>query len=193
MTPITEHQRPHGRGKVPEGTCLVVGNAVYYSGRFLASKPLEYRSKVHHEQVCTYVTRLSWTLLILNNDPLCCGLKLHKKIILKSKPFLHLSECLVLKSMPFLHLSGCLALHAEKTIPSFTHHLLCDPVPTTLVECYGRLSQMFCALSDLFYLLVAPTKGCAALSRQVFAQIAEPPKVQNQWQPLEPPLTDILG
>src|SRR6516164_1608398 len=52
ITAFAEHMRPHRRGKIPEWASVLTKIAVHLSGRFPASKPLENRSEVHHDEVC---------------------------------------------------------------------------------------------------------------------------------------------
>src|SRR5262245_25235455 len=59
ITAFAEHMRPHRRGKKPEWTGFPTKIAVHLSGRFPASKPLENRNEVHHDEVCADITRLS--------------------------------------------------------------------------------------------------------------------------------------
>src|SRR6516165_9134025 len=59
ITVLPEHMRPHRRGKIPEWASVLTKSAVHLSGRFPASKPLENRNEVHHDEVCADITRAS--------------------------------------------------------------------------------------------------------------------------------------
>src|SRR6516164_8564936 len=56
ITALPEHMRPRRRGKIPEWASVLTKIAVHLSGRFPASKPLENRNEVQHDEVCTDIT-----------------------------------------------------------------------------------------------------------------------------------------
>src|SRR5262245_21186751 len=57
ITAFAKYVWPHCRGKLPEWASVLTKSAVHLSGRFPASKPLENRNEVHHDEVCADITR----------------------------------------------------------------------------------------------------------------------------------------
>jgi hypothetical protein len=59
ITTFAKYVWPHCLREVLEWSSLFVIIAIHLSGRFRASKPLENRNEVHHDEVCAFVTRVS--------------------------------------------------------------------------------------------------------------------------------------